>query len=62
MNMHFTMSGTMSGAGSVARQRALILVRDAIAKREASLASLQAQKLSVNDAGSINRPSSQGGK
>jgi len=58
MNVHFT----MSGAGSAARQRALMLVRDAIAKREASLASAEAQKLSINDAGSISRPSSQGGK
>ena len=58
MNVHFT----MSGAGSAARQRAMMLVRDAIAKREASLSSAEARKLSINDADSMNSPSSQGGK
>ncbi len=55
-------NSTMSGVGAAARQRATMLVHDAIAKREASLAAAEAQKRSINEAGSINRPSSQGGK
>lgn len=55
-------NSTMSGVGAAARQRATMLVRDAIAKREASLASTQARKLSINQADGMRSPSSQGGK
>ncbi|WP_156150733.1 hypothetical protein [Hyphomicrobium sp. 99] len=58
MNVHFT----MSGAGSVARQRALKLVHEAMAKRETNLVAMPTMQPSINQTGSINRPSSQGGK
>lgn len=58
MNVHCT----MSGFNSAARQRALMLVRDAVAKREAILASAWAGK-PLMPADSISDPlSPQGGK
>lgn len=58
MNVHFT----LSGVGSAARQRALMLVRDAVVKREASLASVTADRPSTTAASTSNPLSSQGGR
>jgi hypothetical protein len=58
MNVHFT----MSGLGSASRQRALMLVRDAVAKREASLASALADKPTAPATSISDRLSPQGGK
>lgn len=56
MNVHFT----VSGLGSAARQRALMLVREAVAKRDASLASAVVDKPSM-PATSISDPLFPGG-
>ena len=58
MNVHCTMTGLRS----TARQRALMLVRDAVAKREASLASALADRPSMPATGSSVPLSPQGGK
>lgn len=52
----------VSGAGSMARERALTRVRQAIAKREAELVTMPARKPSTNETGPVRAPSSQGGK
>ncbi|SFV31849.1 hypothetical protein SAMN04488557_1426 [Hyphomicrobium facile] len=58
MNVHCTMIGLRSAG----RRRALMLVRDAIAKREASLASALANRPSMHATGSTDPLSPQGGK
>ncbi|HET6390791.1 hypothetical protein [Hyphomicrobium sp.] len=55
-------NSSLSGNGATPRERALMILRQAIAKRETELAAMQPMKPPAHVTGATRHPASQGGK